>query len=111
MSTLARAIETAPEQGSTFDCDWLVCMTGKGSGAARVGFGRYEWRAVGDTGRIAALHILIEAMHTLRAQWSGAILDWVLKLPYPWCPREALAAGAPAFEPVQSVLKTLAQRA
>ncbi|HKU00948.1 MAG TPA: nuclear transport factor 2 family protein [Paraburkholderia sp.] len=104
-------IGTAPESRATFDCDWLVCMTEKGGGAARVGFGRYEWRASGDTGRVTALHIVIEAMHTLPAQWSAEILGWAPKLPYPWCPREALSAGAPAFEPVQSVLRALAQRA
>lgn len=104
-------IGAAPAPCATFDCDWLVCMTEKGSGAARVGFGRYEWRASGDTGRVAALHIVIEAMHTLPPQWSAEILAWVSGLPYPWCPRETLAAGAPAFEPVQSVLHALTHRA
>jgi hypothetical protein len=104
-------VGAAPGNSATFDCDWLVCMTEKGSGAWRVGFGRYEWRAAADTGRIASLRIVIEAMHTLPAQWSAEILAWVSTLPYPWCPREALAAASPAFEPVQSVLHTLAQRA
>lgn len=100
----------APEVGATFDCDWLVCMSEKVSGAARVGFGRYAWRAADGTGRIAALHIVIEAMHTLPAQWSAEILGWVSKRPYPWCPREALTVDAPAFEPVQAVLRALGQR-
>ncbi|WP_235442770.1 hypothetical protein [Caballeronia mineralivorans] len=54
-----------PAGGPAFNCDWLVCMSEKGTGLARAGFGRYEWLAVEDSGQVRKLRIIIEEMTTL----------------------------------------------
>jgi hypothetical protein len=86
-------IGAPPERDDRFMCDWLVCMTEKASGAARIGFGRYDWQADAATGKVARLHITIERMATLPADVNPALLDWARCLPYPWCPRDRLASA------------------
>jgi hypothetical protein len=93
-----------------FDCDWLVCMSEKRTGAARVGYGRYAWRSEGAHGLVTHLRITIEAMHVLPAVWNAPILEWVSALPYPWCPAGRLAVSAPDQPDVQRVVVEL-QRA
>jgi hypothetical protein len=93
-----------PADAPFFECAWLVCMTEKSTGAARVGFGRYEWRYDGLAGKIAKLRIVIEEMNTLPSDSSPRILDWAEGLPYPWCPAELPARTAPLFPPVQRVV-------
>jgi hypothetical protein len=100
----------APPTGDDdrFSCDWLVCMTDKASGAARIGFGRYDWHGATDgTGRVSRLHITIERMAVLPADASPALLDWARHLPYPWCPRARLAPGAPPLDAVRDTLAAL----
>ncbi len=41
-----------PAVGPAFSCDWLVCMSEKGTGLARAGFGRYDWLAAEERRRI-----------------------------------------------------------
>ena len=100
-----------PEAGNSFCCYWLVCMTEKGTGAARVGYGRYQWDRRSEKGKISMLRITIEEMHTLPSEWSPQILVWAQALPYPWCPFDALARTAPALSPVQGVVSELTRRA
>jgi len=100
-----------PQDGVSFGCDWLVCMTEKGSGAARVGYGRYQWGRRDEGGKLSKLRITIEEMHHLPAEWSPQILGWARALPYPWCPFDALARTVPALLPVQGVVSELTRRA
>lgn len=104
-------IGTPPENELSFNCHWLVCMTEKGTGAARVGFGQYQWDFDGARGKISRLRITIEEMNTLPAEWSSPILAWAHTLPYPWCPSDVPARSAPAFVPVQKIATTLEQLA
>ncbi|AMV46839.1 hypothetical protein [Paraburkholderia caribensis] len=92
---------------SEFSCDWLVCMTEKATGAARVGYGRYEWTSDGQSSRVTRLHITIEDMATLAAEFAESILRWASRLPYPWCARDALKQDAPDIETVQRVVTQL----
>jgi hypothetical protein len=96
-----------PQAGVSFCCYWLVCMTEKGSGAARIGYGRYQWDRRQEGGKLCKLRITIEEMHSLPAEWSPQILGWARALPYPWCPFDALARTAPALVPVQNVVSAL----
>lgn len=99
---------TPPGDETEFRCDWLVCMTEKASGQARVGFGRYEWLCQDGSGKIAKLKIIIEEMKTLPGESSQAILEWVRTLPYPWCPRDLPARSAPDIPAVQKIAMRLA---
>ncbi|CAN7318722.1 hypothetical protein [Paraburkholderia hospita] len=92
---------------SEFSCDWLVCMTEKTTGAARVGYGRYEWTSDARSSRVTRLHITIEEMSTLPAEFAGSILNWANRLPYPWCARDALSKDAPGIDTVQRVITHL----
>jgi hypothetical protein len=96
-----------PSVEDTFDCDWLVCMTEKDTGAVRVGFGRYEWRCADKSGAISALGITIEEMASLPKESSNEILGWARRLPYPWCPPALLAEHAPSIPVVDRIVRAL----
>jgi hypothetical protein len=101
---------SAPPDGATaFRCGWLVCMTEKESGAARVGFGFYDWSSDNPAGRITNLKITIEAMHVLASEYAGPVLDWASALPYPWCPPEALMRNLPDVPVCQAIAAQLAR--
>jgi hypothetical protein len=104
-------IGNPPENDLFLNCYWLVCMTEKGTGAARVGYGRYRWDFDAAQGKISKLQITIETMNTLPSEWSAPILAWASALPYPWCPCDVPARSAPAFAPVQRIAGTLKQLA
>jgi hypothetical protein len=97
-----------PTAGAAFDCDWLVCMSEKGSGLARAGFGRYEWIATESSGLVRTLRITIEEMTTLPEDTAEPILRWAQDLPYPWCPRERLAEGTPEIAAIKRIRVALA---
>lgn len=101
-------IGAPPTVGTAFDCDWLVCMSEKGSGLARAGFGRYEWMAAESSGLVRTLRITIEEMTTLPEETASLILRWAQDLPYPWCPRERLAQGAPEIAAIERIRAALA---
>ena len=90
-----------------FSCDWLVCMTEKASGAARAGYGRYDWTRDADSPQVTRLHITIEAMETLPATFADSVLRWASRLPYPWCERDALKNDAPASATIQCIVAQL----
>ena len=96
-----------PEDTPSFDCVWLVCMTDKSTAAARVGFGRYQWRYDAMARKLAGLRIIIEQMNTLPSDMSRPILSWARSLPYPWCPAGLPARNAPALAPIQNVVDEL----
>jgi hypothetical protein len=99
---------TPPDDGAAFRCNWLVCMTEKASGTARVGFGGYEWLCGDGSGMISKLQITIEEMKNLPRESSTVILEWVRKLPYPWCPSELPVQSAPNIPAVQKIARRLA---
>lgn len=104
-------IGNPPENELSLRCYWLVCMSEKATGAARVGFGQYQWDFDAARGKISKLRITIEEMNTLPGAWCAPILAWAQTLPYPWCPSDVPARNAPAFVPVQSIADTLARLA
>jgi hypothetical protein len=101
-------IGTPPGSETTFRCDWLVCMTEKLSGSARVGFGEYEWDCRDESGLISNLNITIEEMKTLPCESGNSILAWAAKLPYPWCPRDLPLQTAPNIPATQEIARHLA---
>ena len=90
-----------------FSCDWLVCMTEKSTGAARTGYGRYDWTGDVQSSRVTRLHITIEEMATLPAAQADSVLRWASRLPYPWCAREALKENAPDIETIRRIVTQL----
>lgn len=80
-----------------FACRWLVGMSERKGGAVRVGCGRYDWLFASDqAGLVARLAITIERMEIYDPSALQPVMDWVDALPYPWCPPEVAAKGAPA---------------
>lgn len=92
-----------------FSCDWLVCMTEKATGAARVGYGRYEWTGDAPIERVTRLHITIEEMTVLPKACADAVLHWASGLPYPWCDQESMKKNAPDIDAVQRAVEHLTQ--
>ena len=95
-------------EADTFACAWLVGMSDKTSSAVRVGCGRYAWQ-FSETApcRAAHLAIAIEAMAVLPASTLAPVLDWLARLPYPWCPTAAVRLQAPALVELAPVLACL----
>ncbi|NRF70661.1 hypothetical protein HLB44_27015 [Aquincola sp. S2] len=96
-----------PAVSASWRCDWMVVMSEKGSGINRVGCGRYDWRFAPDSGLVQSLHITIEQMQLLPPEVLPALIGWVTKLPYPWCPPERLLRQAPDLPALQPVLQRL----
>lgn len=91
-----------------FSCDWLVGMSEKASGNARVGCGRYDWRFGPEEPHLAdRLVITIEAMQVLSPDFLEPVLRWLVKLPYPWCPARTILASAPDIKGLGPVFRYL----
>jgi hypothetical protein len=96
-----------PEPGAIlteYACDWLVAMTEKATGQARVGCGRYDWIFRESPHQAEQLVITIETMLTLPANEADVILDWITRLPYPWTDAQRVVASAPPIEALAPVL-------
>jgi hypothetical protein len=109
-------IGAAPSQGmragKRYECDWLVCMSEKDSGLARVGYGRYIWTFESEQrGPVTGLTIVIEEMAVLPPETRAAVLQWASALPYPWCPVQHLEQAPPALDAVARVVAALQQSA
>ncbi|WP_028228465.1 hypothetical protein [Paraburkholderia ferrariae] len=85
--------------------NWLVCMTQKDDGAARLGSGRYEWLA--NAGRISRLVITIDEMRVLGREIAAPMLGWARSLPYPWCAIDQLERRMPQVEALRRVAREL----
>ena len=106
---LERPGPAAPLAG--FSCDWLVGMSDKESGRARVGCGRYDWRFQPAAPHLAdRLVITIEAMQVLSPELLDPILRWLTGLPYPWCPAGTILTTAPGIADLEPVLGYLGRR-
>jgi hypothetical protein len=96
---------------AAFECDWLVGMSEKAGGAVRVGCGRYDWRFRSTSPALAErLTITIERMEMLPASALATVMEWLVGLPYPWCPRAAARDGMPALPPLAGIQAFLDDR-
>lgn len=85
-------------------CGWLVGMNEKEGGNVRVGCGRYNWHFDNEINTLADhLIITIEQMVVLAPEFSGQIMDWLNKLPYPWCDSVSMLQTMPDLESLNSV--------
>jgi len=95
-----------------FTCDWLVGMSEKANGSMRVGCGRYDWSFQREAPHLVErLVITIEAMQVLPADLSPTVFNWLLALPYPWCPASAARVSAPGIESLAPVLQYIGRDA
>ncbi len=95
-----------PPAAWSFSCDWLVGMSEKASGAARVGCGRYDWSFRQEAPfTVDRLVITIETMPVLAPDDLPSIMAWLTALPYPWCTAASAIASAPAIEALEPVVR------
>jgi hypothetical protein len=101
-------LQRPPVGVTAFSCDWLVGMSEKATGNARIGCGRYDWSFQHQAPHLVdRLVITIEAMQVLPADHLQTVLQWLLALPYPWCSAHAACACAPQIEALEPVLRYL----
>lgn len=94
----------------SFSCDWLVGMSEKGSGAVRIGCGRYDWSFHAPAlVLVENLRITIELMQSLPAHACPGVMAWLAQLPYPWCKAEAALESMPRLEALRAVADHLAR--
>ena len=94
----------------SFSCGWLVGMSEKGSGAVRVGCGRYDWSfRPPDLALVEKLKITIECMQSLPAHACPDVMAWLTKLPYPWCKARAAVESMPKLEELRAITEHLAR--
>ena len=99
-------LQRPPAVASSFSCDWLVGMSEKASGAARVGCGRYDWSFRQNAPvTVDRLVITIEAMPVLAPGDLAPVMGWLTALPYPWCSAASAIAAAPSIEALAPVLR------
>ncbi|MBT2342373.1 MULTISPECIES: hypothetical protein [Pseudomonas] len=90
-----------------FQCKWLVAMSDKHSGEARVGCGLYDWQFHPESKRVQRLTITLEHMKTLPASDLPRIMAWVSPLDYPWCSLDAAMREVPDVSELQDVIQYL----
>ncbi|AHL34072.1 hypothetical protein CD58_14640 [Pseudomonas brassicacearum] len=95
---------------NVFQCKWLVAMSDKNSGEARVGCGVYDWQFDPTSKLAERLTITIEHMKTLPATDLPAIMAWVSRLDYPWCNTEATATNVPDSSELHDVIQYVTAR-
>ncbi|WP_210638761.1 nuclear transport factor 2 family protein [Pseudomonas sp. Tri1] len=96
---------TPAADANAFQCKWLVAMSDKNSGEARVGCGGYDWRFNPQSRLAEHLTITIEHMKTLPATDLPAIMAWVSGLDYPWCSPEAAISEVPDLGELHEVIQ------
>jgi hypothetical protein len=84
-----------------FSCAWLVGMTERETSSVRVGVGRYDWSF--RSGLVGRLKISIELMQVLPPEALPSVMEWLSKLPYPWCPIELAARTMPEAKDLRPV--------
>ena len=99
------------ESHAAFQCDWLAGMSLKDGGQIRVGCGRYEWSFQREAPHLVqGLKITIGVMKVLPASSLDLVVDWLARLPYPWCPAAAALHGAPDLPALRPVINYLGRR-
>ncbi len=82
-----------------FPCHWLVGMSAKADGKVRVGCGRYDWFfSTAHQGLVEKLIITIDVMESLPQTTLVPTMNWLAKLPYPWCTPEEAVRDMPKTE-------------
>lgn len=100
----------AADRPAIFSCDWLVGMSDKAGGSARVGCGRYEWVFQTQAPwRVERLLIVIEQMLVLPPARLPDVLGWLQRLDYPWTSTAAAVDSAPPLRELSPVLGFLAR--
>lgn len=97
-----------PADAEAFQCKWLVAMSDKNSGEARVGCGLYDWQFDPQSRLAEGLTITIEHMKTLPATDLPMIMAWASRLEYPWCQPEAAISNVPDFGELREVVLYMA---
>jgi len=93
---------------TAFSCAWLVGMSEKKTSAVRVGCGRYDWSFQARGPHLAnRLRITIEEMEILPPQDWAAVMNWLSKLPYPWCNARLAVRGAPNVGRLEPIIRYL----
>jgi hypothetical protein len=88
-----------------FSCEWLVVMSEKETGGARVGCGSYNWCFQQKAPFLVdRLEIVIEAMQILPPERLRPVLDWSASLSYPWCSGEVVASTTPHIKEIQPII-------
>ncbi|WHS63047.1 hypothetical protein [Pseudomonas sp. G2-4] len=90
---------------NVFQCKWLVAMSGKDGGEARVGCGLYDWQFDPTSRLTERLTITIQHMKTLPAADLPMVMAWASRLDYPWCSTEAAVSNAPDSGALQDVIQ------
>lgn len=93
----------------SFSCDWIVAMSEKQGGAVRIGCGVYDWSFVRTGARVKSLDITIAAMEILPPDALAPVMNWLSKLPYPWCGLQAVVEAPPSITGLDRVLGILRQ--
>jgi len=99
--------EPPRDDARSFECGWLVCMTEKETGAARIGYGRYHWQRADRSAKVSRLQITIQQMIVLPKEAAEPLLLWAQQLPYPWCLAEDLAKEMPHLDALRNIVDTL----
>lgn len=97
-----------PANVEAFQCRWLVAMSDKNSGEARVGCGLYDWQFDPQSRLVEGLIITIEHMKTLPATDLPMVMAWASKLDYPWCRPEAAIDNVPDLAELREVVLYMA---
>lgn len=97
-----------PANVEAFQCRWLVAMSDKNSGEARVGCGLYDWQFDQQSRLVEGLTITIEHMKTLPATDLPMVMAWASKLDYPWCRPEAAIDNVPDLAELREVVLYMA---
>ena len=82
-----------------FSCDWIVGMSEKEKRTVRVGCGRYDWSFRPHGPRLVEqLTITIEVMQALPPDSLLSIMNWLSRLPYPWCSIQTMIESMPPLD-------------
>lgn len=103
-------LSSPPEfERTTFSCNWLVGMSAKENRVVRVGCGRYDWMFRSDSPYLVEkLTITIDVMQLLPANCVVPVMDWLDRLPYPWCLKRLASRQVPAIEELGPIRRWLA---
>jgi len=95
----------------SFSCHWLVAMSEKEDRLVRVGCGRYDWKFQSHGPRLVErLTITIDLMQSLAPNSLISIMDWLSRLPYPWCSAQMALATAPSPDDLDPIRRYLARQ-
>jgi hypothetical protein len=99
-----------PANRRHFPCYWLVGMSARSNGQIRIGCGRYDWYfKLGHECHVERLVIAIDVMKVFPACELAASMDWLSRLPYPWCMADEAVRTLPAINGLAEIEAYLKQ--